>query len=398
MAILADLNPFATASGSAAYLDHLASSLVALGAEVRLLVMAGLAPWQLRIRIPERFLAPYAQVLVRGTVRLGTRFYAARPGHWLARPGKAPPAFATRPLWDLPPPPEAGLGWAAARLARDPPDLVIANYFNAAAAFPRLPPRLAKAILVHDVMALRAASLAAHGLAPDFEAAMIAREAAAFASADLCLAIKDAEAAWIREQGARAATFPFAVDIPAADLVAPRPPHAVFVGSDAEPNADALGWLLGAIWPLVGAARPDARLRVVGRVAGRWRGPAPAGVELVGFVPDLAAEYARARVALTPVRFGSGVKIKLIEGLAHGLPSVATSVGAEGLAPAPAEALRVADEPEGFARAVLRALDDPAPEAARAAARDFAARHHARGAVLEGLGAALVGIRRPKPA
>ncbi|MEO1689398.1 MAG: glycosyltransferase, partial [Pseudomonadota bacterium] len=100
--------------------------------------------------------------------------------------------------------------------------------------------------------------------------------------------------------------------------------------------------------------------------------PWPAGAEAVGFVDDLDAEHAAAAVALGPLRFGSGVKLKLVEALAHGLPAVATTSGAEGIAPAPPPALRVADAPEAFAACVAEALGATDPAGDRLAARALA--------------------------
>ena len=57
------------------------------------------------------------------------------------------------------------------------------------------------------------------------------------------------------------------------------------------------------------------------------------GVELAGFVEDLAEEYAASAVALVPVLQGAGVKFKTIEALLHGTPTVTTTVGAEGVGP-----------------------------------------------------------------
>jgi glycosyltransferase involved in cell wall biosynthesis len=109
----------------------------------------------------------------------------------------------------------------------------------------------------------------------------------------------------------------------------------------------------------------------------------------VGFVEDLAAEYAGAAAVLAPIRFGSGVKIKLVEGLAQGLPGIATPAGAEGLAEIPPEELRIRETVEGFAAAVAEALDDPDPAVARRASRAAAAAHYARDAIARRLAADL---------
>ena len=272
--------------GSSTYLDHLARSLVAGGAEVHLRILQPPRRDQLRLRLEPGFLDAYASVALHGARRRGADFYARDPRNWLGRLGRrdSPP---TGP-WALVRPEPAAAAWAAAEVARLAPDWVIANYFNAAEAFAALPPGPSKAILLHDVFALRAESLAALGRPPDFDPGMIARESAAFRTADLVLAIKPEEAAHVAAiaPGTAVATLPFAVDIPATDLAAPRPPLALFVGAVNPPNIDALDWLLAEIWPAVRRRRPDARLRVVGRVAERARGPWPEGAEPVGFVAD----------------------------------------------------------------------------------------------------------------
>jgi glycosyltransferase involved in cell wall biosynthesis len=79
---------------------------------------------------------------------------------------------------------------------------------------------------------------------------------------------------------------------------------------------------------------------------------ASASVAFVGYVADLAPLYARARVAISPLRFGAGVKIKTIEAIQHGLPVVATSVGAEGFRVDNPDAIVVEDDPERFADAI----------------------------------------------
>ena len=83
------------------------------------------------------------------------------------------------------------------------------------------------------------------------------------------------------------------------------------------------------------------------------------GVPFEGHIPDLASFYGSARVVISPVRFGSGVKIKTVEALQFGLPVVSTTVGAEGIDLHGVKAVEITDAPEVFARAVCRLLTDP---------------------------------------
>jgi glycosyltransferase involved in cell wall biosynthesis len=111
----------------------------------------------------------------------------------------------------------------------------------------------------------------------------------------------------------------------------------VFVGAMYRPENDqAARWLVSDIWPRVREAVPDSELLIVGsgpsaklrELAGREK-----GVTTVGFVKDLAAVSREASVVVAPLVVGAGVKLKVIEALASGVPVVATSVGAEGLPP-----------------------------------------------------------------
>ena len=73
---------------------------------------------------------------------------------------------------------------------------------------------------------------------------------------------------------------------------------------------------------------------------------------------DLAAMLARARVAVAPMRYGAGLKLKTVEAMAHGVPVVSTALGAEGLGGTERLHLLVADEPHEIAAAIAALLAD----------------------------------------
>jgi succinoglycan biosynthesis protein ExoO len=131
----------------------------------------------------------------------------------------------------------------------------------------------------------------------------------------------------------------------------------LFVGSAAAPNVDGIKWFLEASWPLIRRRKPDAILYVAGAVCGAL-GPASAGVKFLGFVDNLAPLYAEAGVVVSPLRVGSGLKIKLIEALSHGKALVGTPQTLQGVEPLLADAILLAETPEGFATAVAELLDD----------------------------------------
>ena len=85
----------------------------------------------------------------------------------------------------------------------------------------------------------------------------------------------------------------------------------------------------------------------------------PRMVTVVGAVPTMEEELARASVAVVPVRFGSGTRVKILESFAHRVPVVSTTLGAEGLDAEDGVHLLVADDPEEFAAATVGLLGDP---------------------------------------
>ncbi|MEJ7745965.1 MAG: glycosyltransferase [Luteimonas sp.] len=168
------------------------------------------------------------------------------------------------------------------------------------------------------------------------------------------------------------------------ELASPREPASasmlLFVACFGHPpNEDAAEWLVGSILPKIRLRMPEATLHLVGSLpTARVRGLAGPGVHVTGAVSaqELAAYYRSATVAVTPMRFGGGVKLKVIEAMAGGIPLVTTSVGAQGL-PGLEQCVSVHDDPQAIADAVVALATDPV-EAARsvAAARAYVREHY----------------------
>jgi glycosyltransferase involved in cell wall biosynthesis len=184
--------------------------------------------------------------------------------------------------------------------------------------------------------------------------------------------------------GACVELLPNGVDLenfrPRAEI-AEEPGLVVFNGAMAAPaNADAALYLARDIWPRVRATMAKARLRIIGSCAPpELAGLAAAdpSIQVAGFVPEIAPELARAAVIASPLRFGTGIKNKVLEGAAMGKALVVTRVSLEGIALEPDRELLLADDPPAFAAALVRLLRD-APLRARlgAAARACIARDY----------------------
>jgi len=128
------------------------------------------------------------------------------------------------------------------------------------------------------------------------------------------------------------------------------------------PNVDAAVWLHAEVMPLVWADRPDVVLSLVGsNPTEAVRHLAGERTRVTGYVTEaqLADAYRTARVAVVPLRFGAGIKSKVVEALQQGLPLVTTPVGAQGLQGLE-EVARVCGDPGELAAAILALLGDDA--------------------------------------
>ena len=126
-----------------------------------------------------------------------------------------------------------------------------------------------------------------------------------------------------------------------------------------DPNIDAVRYLAGEILPLI-ADEIDARLWVIGpHPPDEIRTLASASVVVAGHVPDVASHLRRARVFVSPVRFGAGMKGKNAHAMAHGLPLVTTTVGAEGMDLVDGDDALIRDGAESFAAGVVELYRDP---------------------------------------
>nr|WP_317850726.1 glycosyltransferase [Stenotrophomonas sp. OVS01A] len=129
-----------------------------------------------------------------------------------------------------------------------------------------------------------------------------------------------------------------------------------------DPNVDAAVWFVEEVLPLIRERKPDIEVNLVGS------NPKPAVRALVsdtirvpGYVTDEELEmyYAHARAVVAPLRFGAGMKGKVVEAMRFGVPLVTSPAGAQGLAAA-SEFIAVAEDARTFADEVLRLLDDDA--------------------------------------
>ncbi len=136
----------------------------------------------------------------------------------------------------------------------------------------------------------------------------------------------------------------------------------LFLGSFRHlPNVEALQWFLKYVFPKIRAAEPRAKLVIVGSDPPPRHSLLDAeAIEMIGFVEDVREPLARYAVFVCPILAGSGIRVKLLEAFAAGIPVVSTRVGAEGLTDKDGAVCALADDATGFAAHAVRLLQDSA--------------------------------------
>ncbi len=162
----------------------------------------------------------------------------------------------------------------------------------------------------------------------------------------------------------------------------------VFVGSDSLPNLDGLRWFFDKIWPRLTAWRPGITLDLVGSCGGAL-GWLPAGVARAGQIRQLDKILHRASLAISPLRVGSGLKIKLLDYARHGLTTVATPVSLQGFARDGRAPFIAASDAISFAQAISACLQNPKPARAEQDALDYVSNHYGAEQSFAGLAEAL---------
>ncbi len=187
-----------------------------------------------------------------------------------------------------------------------------------------------------------------------------------YRSADQVLVLTPQERYWMlsRIQGVHVSVVPGGVDVDyyQKDVGVEQEDAIVFTGSYRDPsNEDAVLWFVLNVWPLLVAKNPDLIFYVVG--------PAPtsamlqvaekdAGIQIVGHVDDLRCYLQRAKVFVCSVRLGAGIRTKVLEAMAAGIPIVSTVLGMEGVPALTGENCFMADEPNLMAEYTELLLHD----------------------------------------
>jgi len=217
---------------------------------------------------------------------------------------------------------------------------------------------------VHFVRMRRAAELAGDQVAVARADHDRAQELAVYAAADVVLAVTEDERALLAGLLPGADVQVLGNVHRVAETIAPLAGRrgSLFVGSYGHaPNADAVRWLCSDVMPLLHAAGHASPVVVAGaNMPDDLAALATAaGAQPRGFLPSMDAELAARRLSIAPLRFGAGLKGKVGESLAAGVPVVGTTIAAEGFA-RPEQGMLIADTAADFAAAMMRLEADDA--------------------------------------
>lgn len=185
---------------------------------------------------------------------------------------------------------------------------------------------------------------------------------------DVVLAVSEEDKRALVEAGAQEdiVIIPIAIDTREVKMLerAPAEPNIVHIGTMFwPPNVDGILWFLREIYPLVKARVPGVRFTLIGARPPKeivQIGEADPSVRVTGFVDDPEPYLCTSHLMVVPLRAGGGMRVKILNALAQGLPMVSTTLGCEEIAVTHEKDILIADEPAAFADAVVRLLNDPA--------------------------------------
>jgi GT2 family glycosyltransferase/SAM-dependent methyltransferase/glycosyltransferase involved in cell wall biosynthesis len=187
------------------------------------------------------------------------------------------------------------------------------------------------------------------------------REAEVYRRADLVLYVTETDQARFLElvPGLLTEHLPTIADVASAGPSFAERQGVLFMGNfENLANRDALAWMLERVWPLVRQLEPTLTLYVAGNAAPEGLQDRYPGVACVGKIDKLGPQFDLRRVFAAPIRYGTGIITKNMHAIAHGLPVVTTTIGAEGLVLQNNAHALIADQPQEFAAALVRLYRD----------------------------------------
>lgn len=228
----------------------------------------------------------------------------------------------------------------------------------------RLSPRTRIAVLTDDCHGLR--ELRGAGLSrawSDRERAedYRERESEILRCADFVLAISEDDRKRLLENSPelKIALLPITIDAAPCGAAFDDRDGLIYLADYNNPaSRDGIEWYLKQVAPIVREMLPDATLYLAGAGMPADIASSYDGVVRAGFVPELASEFSKRRIFISPIRYGTGIKTKNLHAMAHGIPLITTTAGSEGMGLQHNKTALVADSARDFANEVVRLYSD----------------------------------------
>ncbi len=185
----------------------------------------------------------------------------------------------------------------------------------------------------------------------------------AFKKFDGIAAITGHDADFIRKYNKKTVAIPFGIYPDSYRVSSPDEwefPSLFHIGSmNWIPNEEGIRWFLREVWPLIHQKHPELLFYLAGRHMPEWlKNIQSKGVKVLGEVDSAERFISEKGIMIVPLLSGSGIRIKIIEGMAAAKPVVSTSTGAEGIEVSDGKDILLADSPQEMAEAISRLVND----------------------------------------
>jgi glycosyltransferase involved in cell wall biosynthesis len=145
-------------------------------------------------------------------------------------------------------------------------------------------------------------------------------------------------------------------------LASQQPKKLIFNGAlTYQANFEAIRYFLQEIYPIIQQKITDVKFVITGSTRNVKTNllPLDDSIQLTGHLTDIRTSVASASICVVPIKSGGGTRLKILEAMALGTPVVSTSKGAEGIATTPEKNILIGDDPDTFAKQVIRLINDP---------------------------------------